>query len=85
MRVGKGLLIPSYQIESAALIAKLSSHLPKAVFIGPDSWGGGRLFEGLLKGKDLSFRGFYVQHWSDMSPGAENKAFLRLLKGKPKK
>ncbi len=74
------ILLPSYQIESAAIIARLSPHLRDTVFIGPDSWGGGRIFEGILKAKGSRFRGFYVQHWSDMSLSASNKRFLELLK-----
>jgi branched-chain amino acid transport system substrate-binding protein len=61
------VLIPSYQIEAASLIAKLATLLPKTVvFLGPDSWGGGRLFHKVFQGGDVNFEGYYVQHLSDV-------------------
>jgi branched-chain amino acid transport system substrate-binding protein len=59
------VLIPSYQIEAASLIAKLAMELPKTVtYLGPDSWGGGRLFHKVFQGGDINFEGYYVQHLS---------------------
>ena len=50
------VLIPSYQIEAAGLIAKLATFLPKTVvYLGPDSWGGGRLFHKVFQGGDINF------------------------------
>jgi branched-chain amino acid transport system substrate-binding protein len=59
------VLIPSYQIEAASLIAKLATLLPKnVIYLGPDSWGGGRLFHKVFQGGDINFEGYYVQHLS---------------------
>lgn len=61
------VLIPSYQIEAASLIAKLANTLPKSViYLGPDSWGGGRLFHKVFQGGDINFEGYYVQHLSSV-------------------
>jgi branched-chain amino acid transport system substrate-binding protein len=62
------VLIPSYQVEAASVIAKLTAGLPKTtVYLGPDSWGGGRLFHKVFQEADPNFEGYYVQHISDAS------------------
>jgi len=57
------ILIPSYQVEAASIISKLGNVLPRTTtYLGPDSWGGGRLFHKVFQGDDIDFHGFYVQH-----------------------
>ena len=78
------ILIPSYQIEAASLIAKLATMLPKTViFLGPDSWGGGRLFHKVFQGGDINFEGYYVQHLSGVefnsNPEFKNEISKRKL------
>jgi branched-chain amino acid transport system substrate-binding protein len=78
------ILIPSYQIEAASLIAKLAKMLPKSViFLGPDSWGGGRLFHKVFEGGDINFEGYYVQHLSGVNftlhPDFKNQLAKRKL------
>ncbi len=78
------VLIPSYQIEAAGLIAKLASALPKTViYLGPDSWGGGRLFHKVFQGGDINFEGYYVQHLSgvefSLSPDFKEQIAKRKL------
>ncbi len=75
------ILIPSYQVEAASIIAKIAPMIKSTMYFGPDSWGGGRLFHKLLKESGTKFQGYYVQHWSDEAENTENKKFLELLKG----
>lgn len=78
------VLVPSYQIEAAAVLSKLSRHLePNVEYFGPDSWGGGRMFEKIFESTQGDFKGFYAQHWAQESKSPENKEFLRLLKSYP--
>ena len=56
------VLLPSYQVEAASILAILSKVLPKeTVYIGPDSWGGGPLFRNMFNGSGDSFKGYYVR------------------------
>jgi branched-chain amino acid transport system substrate-binding protein len=78
------VLIPSYQIEAASIIAKLAVLLPRTViYLGPDSWGGGRLFHKVFQGGDINFEGYYVQHLSGVEfsskPGFKNEITKRKL------
>lgn len=76
------ILLPSYQTEAAAILSKLVTKLSKSTrYFGTDSWGGGRLFHHIVKSQAIAFEGYYVQHWSDEFSSAENKKFMKLIKG----
>ena len=60
------ILLPSYQIEAAAILSHLTNGLPKNVaYLGPDSWGGGRLFHKVFDDRGAEFKGYYAQHISN--------------------
>lgn len=78
------VLLPSYQIEAAAVLSRIVEKLPKSVkYFGPDSWGGGNLFHELLAGKNLHVSGYYVQHYSGESKTPANLEFLAQLRKHP--
>lgn len=79
------VLVPSYQVEAAAVLAKLIAVLPaKVEFFGPDSWGGGRLFHAVFSGeRNAVFRGFYAEHWSREIKSKANRDFLDLYLKNP--
>jgi branched-chain amino acid transport system substrate-binding protein len=75
------VLLPSYQVEAAAILSELINVLPKnTVFVGPDSWGGGRLFHKVFQDRDPSFEGYYVQHISEERRLRASKLFQDALK-----
>jgi len=75
------IFIPSYELEAAALMTKLVPRLPKeVVYLGPDSWGGGRALRGVLSSLRLSPRAYYVEHWSREHRAPGNAQFLKNLK-----
>jgi branched-chain amino acid transport system substrate-binding protein len=54
------VLTPSYQLEAAALLTKLSRSLPPSVeFFGPDSWGGGSYFKPVFASNSVMGIAFY--------------------------
>jgi ABC-type branched-subunit amino acid transport system substrate-binding protein len=73
------VVIPSYQVEAANLLSRLSSSLgDKVLYFGPDSWGGGKIFHAAFR-NDLGAgpRAFYVEHWAKESSDIKTKKFLK--------
>jgi len=78
------VFIPSYELETAALMTKLVSRLPKKViYLGPDAWGGSRVLHGVLTSLKLSPRAYYVEHWSPEYRAQGNSQFLKSMKTLP--
>jgi branched-chain amino acid transport system substrate-binding protein len=68
------IFLPSYQIEAATIISLIGKSLPNTTFVGPDSWGGGRMFHNIMKTSKTQFVGYYSQHWSyDYNSPLNNK------------
>ena len=75
------VVIPSYEVEAAALISRLASILPKHVrYFGPDSWGTGKILRSVLNSVGLNIDAYVVNHWSEKHQSKANKSFLHLLR-----
>lgn len=75
------VLIPSYQLEAANILAKIFPKYDSSIhYYGGDSWGGGAVFHSIVKELGDSFKGQYVQHWSQNSSHKENIQFLKMAK-----
>jgi branched-chain amino acid transport system substrate-binding protein len=71
------IILPSYQLEAAALLAKLSRTLPSKVqYFGPDSWGGGAYFKPVFSGAAEQVTAFYADHWAKEVSLPANREFL---------
>lgn len=75
------VVIPSYEIEAAALLSRIAGILPKNIeYFGPDSWGSGRIIQSVMNSMGSSWQSYVVNHWSPFHQSNENKKFLELLK-----
>ena len=76
-------MLPTYEVEAAAILSKLSPALSKDVqFFGPDSWGEGKIIHSVLQSLSHPVQAFVVSHWSADFENASNQDFLSRLKTK---
>ncbi|MGA0163753.1 MAG: ABC transporter substrate-binding protein [Bdellovibrionota bacterium] len=77
------VVIPTYEVEAAAIVSKLGSALSKGVqFFGPDSWGEGRIINSVLQSLPNPPQAYVVSHWSADSSHPSNQKFLNQLQAK---